>query len=87
MFFTYRAWKYGVSNGRQIRPVWFDVTVYNRTRAKAGKYGRRMGGTGTTPAEGQRRATGFRLRSNDADLNAVITGDEGAAAGMDKDAI
>ena len=29
----------------------------------------------------------FTCVGNDADLNAVITGDEGAAAGMDKDAI
>ena len=66
-----------------------DVTVYNRTRAKAEAWTAAYGGQlAFTPAEAAKDAQlVFACVGNDADLNAVITGDEGAAAGMDKDAI
>ena len=66
-----------------------DVTVYNRTRAKAEAWVAAHGGQlAHTPAEAAKGAElVFACVGNDADLNAVIIGDEGAAAGMDEDAI
>ena len=66
-----------------------DVTVYNRTRAKAEVWVAAHGGQlAHTPAEAAKGAQlVFACVGNDADLNAVITGDEGAVAGMDEDAI
>jgi len=66
-----------------------DVTVYNRTHAKAEAWVAAHGGQlAHTPAEAAKGAQlVFACVGNDADLNAVITGDEGAAAGMDEDAI
>ena len=66
-----------------------DVTVYNRTHAKAEAWVAAHGGQlAHTPAEAAKGAKlVFACVGNDADLNAVITGDEGAAAGMDEDAI
>ena len=66
-----------------------DVTVYNRTRAKAEAWVAAHGGQlAHSPAEAAKGAKlVFACVGNDADLNAVITGDEGAAAGMDEDAI
>lgn len=66
-----------------------DVTVYNRTYAKAEAWVAAHGGQlAHTPAEAAKGAKlVFACVGNDADLNAVITGDEGAAAGMNEDAI
>ena len=66
-----------------------DVTVYNRTHAKAEAWVAAHGGQlAHTPAEAAKGAKlVFACVGNDADLNAVITGDEGAAAGMHEDAI
>ena len=66
-----------------------DVTVYNRTHAKAEAWVAAHGGQlAHTPAEAAKGAKlVFACVGNDADLNAVITGDEGASAGMDEDAI
>ena len=66
-----------------------DVTVYNRTHAKAEAWVAAHGGQlAHTPAEAAKGAElVFACVGNDADLNAVIIGDEGAAAGMDEDAI
>ena len=66
-----------------------DVTVYNRTYAKAEAWVSAHGGQlAHTPAEAAKGAKlVFACVGNDADLNAVITGDEGAAAGMNEDAI
>ena len=66
-----------------------DVTVYNRTHAKAEAWVAAHGGQlAHTPAEAAKGAKlVFACVGNDADLNAVITGDEGAVAGMDEDAI
>ena len=66
-----------------------DVTVYNRTNAKAEAWVAAHGGQmAQTPADAAKDAAMvFTCVGNDADLNAVIAGPEGAAAGMDKDAI
>ena len=66
-----------------------NVTVYNRTHAKAEAWVAAHGGQlAHTPAEAAKGAKlVFACVGNDADLNAVITGDEGAAAGMHEDAI
>ncbi|MEC8177738.1 MAG: NAD(P)-dependent oxidoreductase, partial [Pseudomonadota bacterium] len=66
-----------------------DVTVYNRSHAKAEAWVAAHGGQlARTPAEAAKGAKlVFACVGNDADLNAVITGDEGAAAGMHEDAI
>ncbi len=62
-----------------------DVTVYNRTAAKAGKWVKEHGGkSAATPREA---ATGAEFVmacvGNDDDLRAVCTGDDGALAGME----
>ena len=66
-----------------------DVTVYNRTNAKAEAWVAAHGGQmAQTPADAAKDvAMVFTCVGNDADLNAVIAGPQGAAAGMDKDAI
>ncbi|MEC7163893.1 MAG: NAD(P)-dependent oxidoreductase, partial [Pseudomonadota bacterium] len=66
-----------------------DVTVYNRTNAKAEAWVAAHGGQmAQTPADAAKDAAMvFTCVGNDADLNAVIAGPQGAAAGMDKDAI
>ena len=66
-----------------------DVTVYNRTNAKAEAWVAAHGGQmAQTPADAAKDAAMvFTCVGNDADLNAVIAGPQGAAAGMNKDAI
>lgn len=66
-----------------------DVTVYNRTRAKAEKWAAEHGGhVSATPAEA---ATGkdfvFSCVGNDDDLRSVTTGADGAFQSMKKGAI
>ncbi|PJE33570.1 2-(hydroxymethyl)glutarate dehydrogenase [Pseudooceanicola marinus] len=66
-----------------------DVTVYNRTTAKAEAWVAEHGGAfGATPAEA---ATGaeivFTCVGNDDDLRAVCAGEDGAFAGMEKGAV
>jgi len=66
-----------------------DVTVYNRTRAKAEKWAAEHGGhVAATPAEA---ATGkdfvFSCVGNDDDLRSVTTGADGAFQSMTKGAI
>ncbi|MBY5974077.1 NAD(P)-dependent oxidoreductase [Ferrimonas balearica] len=66
-----------------------DVTVYNRTTAKAEAWVAEHGGAfGATPAEA---ATGaeivFTCVGNDDDLRAVCAGEDGAFAGMAKGAV
>ena len=62
-----------------------DVTVYNRTNAKAEAWIAAHGGQmAQTPADAAKNAAMvFTCVGNDADLNAVIAGPQGAAAGMD----
>jgi 3-hydroxyisobutyrate dehydrogenase len=66
-----------------------EVTVYNRTAAKAESWAAKFGGrTAATPrlaAEGQDFV--FACVGNDDDLRAVTTGPDGAFAGMTRGAI
>ncbi|MCH7865152.1 MAG: NAD(P)-dependent oxidoreductase [Proteobacteria bacterium] len=71
----------------------FDVTVYNRTAAKAEAWAKEYGGapgvtTAATPAEAAQGAPMvFTCVGNDDDLRAVVLGDDGALAGMGDGAI
>ncbi|MFC7064932.1 NAD(P)-dependent oxidoreductase [Brucella rhizosphaerae] len=66
-----------------------DVTVYNRTYAKAAKWAEQFGGKhAATPAEAARDADFiFCCVGNDDDLREVTTGTNGAFSTMKKDAI
>ena len=66
-----------------------DVTVYNRTAAKAEKWVSEYGGSSApTPAEAAKGAEFvFSCVGNDDDLRSVILGDGGMFAGMDKGAV
>jgi 3-hydroxyisobutyrate dehydrogenase len=66
-----------------------DVTVYNRTFAKAEKWAAQFGGAAAkTPREAaQGRDFVFACVGNDDDLRAVVLGPDGAFAGMKKGAI
>ena len=66
-----------------------DVTVYNRTDAKAAKWAEQFGGKhAATPAEAARDADFiFCCVGNDDDLREVTTGTNGAFSTMKKDAI
>ena len=66
-----------------------DVTVYNRTMAKAEAWARAHGGqVAATPAEAAQAAE-FVMAcvGNDDDLRAVCTGTEGAFAGLDSGSV
>jgi len=66
-----------------------DVTVYNRTAAKAEKWVSEFGGASApTPAEAAKGAEFvFSCVGNDDDLRNVMLGDGGMFAGMDKGAV
>jgi 3-hydroxyisobutyrate dehydrogenase len=66
-----------------------EVTVYNRTAAKAQKWVETHGGkAAATPAEAAKGAEiVFACVGNDDDLRSIVLGDEGAFAGMAKGAI
>ncbi len=66
-----------------------DVTVYNRTQAKAAKWAAQFGGShAATPAEAVRDADFvFACVGNDDDLRAVTIGPDGAFAAMKPDAV
>ncbi len=66
-----------------------EVTVYNRTRAKADKWVKEHGGlaVATPRAAAQRADIVFSCVGNDHDLRAVTLGADGAFAGMKKSAI
>lgn len=66
-----------------------DVTVYNRTAAKAAAWAEKFGGqTGATPAEAAKGADFvFVCVGNDDDLRSVTLGEDGALAGMKAGAI
>jgi len=61
-----------------------EVTVYNRTAAKAEKWAKQHGGkTGATPREAAKGADFVMCCvGNDNDLRSVVLGDDGALAGM-----
>jgi len=66
-----------------------ELTVYNRTAAKAQKWVETHGGkTAATPAEAAKGADiVFACVGNDDDLRSIVLGGEGAFAGMSKGAI
>jgi 3-hydroxyisobutyrate dehydrogenase len=66
-----------------------EVTVYNRTAAKAQKWVETHGGkAAATPAEAAKGADiVFACVGNDDDLRSIVQGGEGAFAGMSKGAI
>ncbi|WP_316013123.1 NAD(P)-dependent oxidoreductase [Roseobacter sp. HKCCA0434] len=66
-----------------------EVTVYNRTGAKAADWVAQHGGRAAdTPAQAADGAEFvFACVGNDDDLRAVTTGEDGAFAGMSKDAV
>lgn len=66
-----------------------DVTVYNRTAAKAEEWAKKHGGrSAATPAEAARDADFvFTCVGNDDDLRSVTLGETGAIAGMKAGAI
>ncbi|MDW3207565.1 MAG: NAD(P)-dependent oxidoreductase [Alphaproteobacteria bacterium] len=66
-----------------------DVTVYNRTAAKAEKWAAEFGGSAkTTPREAAEGAEiVFACVGNDDDLRSVVLGDDGAFAGMAEGAV
>ena len=66
-----------------------DVTVYNRTPAKAEKWVKEHGGgAAATPREAaQGRDIVFSCVGNDSDLRAISLGANGAFAGMQKEAV
>ena len=63
-----------------------EVTVYNRTTAKAEKWVSEHGGAmAKTPREAAQGAEiAFTMVGNDDDLRAVVLGDDGVFAGLDK---
>ena len=66
-----------------------DVTVYNRTAAKAAKWKKTFGGkTARTPREAAKgKEFVFVCVGNDDDLRSVVLGEKGALAGMSKGTI
>jgi 3-hydroxyisobutyrate dehydrogenase len=66
-----------------------EVTVYNRTAAKAAKWAKAYGGkTAKTPKDAAKGADYvFCCVGNDDDLRSVVLGEKGAFAGMSKGAI
>src|SRR5690349_9252924 len=66
-----------------------DVTVYNRTAAKAQQWVKEHGGrSAATPREAARDQDFVMMCvGNDSDLRSVVFGDDGALAGMKKGAI
>ncbi|MCC0021050.1 MAG: NAD(P)-dependent oxidoreductase [Nitratireductor sp.] len=72
-----------------IAKAGYDVTVYNRTAAKAEKWAGEYGGkTAPTPAEAAKGCEFvFSCVGNDDDLRSVTTGPDGAFSTMEKGAI
>ncbi len=66
-----------------------DVTVYNRTAAKAAKWKKAFGGkTAKSPREAAKgKEFVFVCVGNDDDLRSVMLGEKGALAGMSKGAV
>ena len=66
-----------------------DVTIYNRTTAKADAWVEKHGGArGDTPAAAAQGAEiAFVCVGNDDDLRSVVFGDDGVLAGLEKGAI
>ena len=72
-----------------LKKAGHDVTVYNRTAAKAAKWVAEFGGrSAATPREAAAGAdVVFACVGNDDDLRSVILGENGALAGMREGAV
>src|SRR3982751_1522377 len=79
----------GYPMARHLKAKGHDVTVYNRTTAKAEKWVAEHGGRlATTPLEAaQAQDIGFACVRNDNDLREVTLGEQGAFNGIGKGAI
>jgi 3-hydroxyisobutyrate dehydrogenase-like beta-hydroxyacid dehydrogenase len=75
--------------GHLLKKGGHDVTVYNRTRAKAEQWAKEYGGKHAgTPREAAKDCDFVMLCvGNDDDVRSVVFGDNGALAGMKKGAI
>ncbi len=75
--------------GHLLKKGGHDVTVYNRTRAKAEQWAKEYGGKhAATPAEAARDCDFVMMCvGNDDDVRSVVYGDKGALAGMNKGAV
>jgi len=79
----------GYPMAAHLRNAGHDVTVYNRTTAKAEKWAAEIGGSfAATPREAA-EGCDFVMAcvGNDDDLRSVVTGEDGALAGMKEGAI
>ena len=74
--------------GHLVKKGGHEVTVFNRTAAKAKAWAEKFGGQDGCDAQGRRRRPGFRhgCVGNDNDLRAITIGADGAFAGMKKGA-
>ena len=79
----------GYPMARHLKAKGHEVTVYNRTTEKAEKWASENGGrVGKTPREAaQGQEIVFSCVGNDDDLRQVVTGPDGALAGMASGAI
>jgi 3-hydroxyisobutyrate dehydrogenase len=79
----------GAPMAGHLKAAGHSVTVYNRTAAKAEAWVAKHGGTAAaTPREAVAGAEFvFSCVGNDADLRAVVLGDDGAFAGMARGAV
>jgi 3-hydroxyisobutyrate dehydrogenase len=75
--------------GHLLKKGGHDVTVYNRTAAKAQQWAKEYGGKqAATPREAAKDCEFVMMCvGNDADVRSVVYGDNGALAGMKKGAI
>ena len=75
--------------GHLLKKGGHDVTVYNRTAAKAQQWAKEYGGkSATTPREAAKDCDFVMMCvGNDEDVRSVVYGDNGALAGMKKGAI
>jgi 3-hydroxyisobutyrate dehydrogenase-like beta-hydroxyacid dehydrogenase len=79
----------GYPMAAHLKEAGHDVTVYNRTAAKAKQWADEFGGKmAATPREAVQRASiVFACVGNDDDLRSIVLGDNGAFAGMVSGAI
>ncbi|HYD57344.1 MAG TPA: NAD(P)-dependent oxidoreductase [Burkholderiales bacterium] len=75
--------------GHLLKKGGHDVTVYNRTRAKAEQWAKEYGGKhAATPREAAKDCDFVMMCvGNDDDIRSVVYGDNGALAGMKKGAV
>ena len=75
--------------GHMVKKGGHDVTVYNRTAAKAQQWVKEYGGKSASTPRDAAKDCDFVMMcvGNDDDLRSVVFGDNGALAGMKKGAI